>query len=278
MTTFPALPKGPVGRYPYVRPAYRILTSAHASVRGLFDAVDVVDSQRRAGNKTAAGRTSHVEGDVIRSAMVMTSAGLDAAMKRLVWDAGGKLASTDDVPARQVYLAYLQEQLKAGAPAPMIRAVKSKDATEALLRVYLADKAKSSFQGSGDLTTRVKKLLCIPDSQVSDSDLEQLDDFFKARNKISHDMDLKNPTSNSKAREKRTKDVAVAECSLVFEVAVKLIRGAAYVFDQVPIEQAKAAKEREARERKKAEAKQRRLEAEASAHEHATTDDAGKQG
>lgn len=271
MTSFPDLPPGPVGRYPFVRPAYRILKSAHASVGGLFDAVDVVDGQRRAGNKTAAGRPSHVEGDVIRSAMVMTSAGLDAAMKRLVWDAGGELASTADVPARKVYLAYLQEQLKTGAPSPMIEAVKSEDATAAILRVYLADKAKSSFQGSGDLTTRVKNLLCIPDSQVSDSDLKQLDEFFKARNKISHDMDLKDPTSKSSAREKRPKDVAVAECSLVFEVAVKLIHGAAYAFDQVSIEQDKVAKEREARERKNAEAREKRLEAEASAREHVTT-------
>lgn len=251
MSGFPPLPSGPRGRYPAVRAAYRVLQSAHSSVSGLFDAVDVLDRERRAGNKTTAGRMSQVEIDVVRSAMVMTSAGLDASMKRLVTDAGRVLATIDDVPARTVYLEYLEAELKKDRPTRgLIEAVQSRTATDDLLEMYLSAKTKASFQGTGDLTTRVRKVLGIPNKAVSDADVDQLKKFFTDRNKISHDMDLVKPASDSTKRMPRNLGEVSVECARVFDLAVKLILGTAAAFDEVKTHQTAAEKKRTAEQRR----------------------------
>lgn len=96
-----------------------------------------------------------------------------------------------------------------------------------LLANYLAERTRASLQGSGDLKTRLRQTLGISKSEVPDADLEALDDFFIARNKISHEMDLKDPASDSIAREHRRPDIVAAQCAEAFKAGVGLIRGAA---------------------------------------------------
>ena len=54
------------------------------------------------------GRKSKSEIDILRSAIVLTSAGLDASMKRLVTDVGRHLIMQNGTGARHEY----EEQLK----------------------------------------------------------------------------------------------------------------------------------------------------------------------
>ena len=61
-----AMPPGPVGHSPLVRPSYRILGRTHASVSGLFEAVSILDEARRSADNTptlahAAGCADPVE-------------------------------------------------------------------------------------------------------------------------------------------------------------------------------------------------------------------------
>lgn len=228
MTSIGALPRGPSGHAPAVRPAYRILERAHASVAGLFEAVDVLDTTRRQGNLSKKGRKSKVEVDVIRSAIVLSSAGLDASMKRLVNDVGRVLAVRAATGARHEFEEHLKREMQRPSIAPSFQqAVLGMNVDDQLLAHYLADRTKASFQGSNDLRVRVRQTLGISKSDVPDADIAVLDDFFLARNKISHDMDLKDPASGSIAREHRDPAHVAQRCAEVFDVAVRLINGAA---------------------------------------------------
>lgn len=214
-------------RQPLVRPAYRILTSAHVSVVELFDAVDALDTARRRANGSPKGRKSKSEIDILRSAIVLTSAGLDASMKRLVTDVGRHLIMQDGTGARHEYELQLKREMeKRKVSDPLRQAVLAVDPVDELLTFYLSEKTKASFQGSGDLKKRVRHTLGISSSVVSDSVLEGLNSFFQSRNKIVHSMDLQDPSSDSLAREHRDFNVVVTQCNMVFEVAVDLILGA----------------------------------------------------
>lgn len=228
MTSIGALAKGPSGRAPEVRAAYRILERAHHSVTGLFEAVDELDVMRRQGNNSMKGRKSKVEIDVVRSAIVLTSAGLDASMKRLVNDVGRVLAMRTGTGARGEFEEHLKREMsKPNITTSFRQAILDMSVAERLLAHYLAERTKSSFQGSSDLRVRVRQTLGISKSEVPDTDLDSLDQFFQARNKVSHDMDLKDPSSDSIAREHRDPGTAAVQCAEVFRVAVSLINGAA---------------------------------------------------
>lgn len=171
---------------------------------------------------------SKLEVDVVRSAIVFTSAGLDATMKRLVNDVGRALVPISGTGARHQYQEYLKQSLAAPTIDVRLRdAVIDVDPNSRLLDVYLSERTRASFQGSTDLKTRVRSVLGIARSKVPDGHLENLDEFFVARNAISHDMDLKNPATDSTARHHRDVEVVIRQCDQVFAVAALLIGGAA---------------------------------------------------
>lgn len=234
MTDIGQLLPGPPGRVPTVRPSYRILGRAHASVTGLFAAVNVLDGKRRQGNESTKGRTSNVEIDVVRSAIILTSAGLDSSMKRLVNDVGRVLITRPGTGARHEFEEYLKRELAKPNIAPSFReAVLDIQVADRLLAHYLAERTRASFQGSSDLKVRVRQTLGIARADVGDEALTALDEFFVARNKIAHDMDLKDPASHSVAREHRDPGTIASQCDQVFRIAVSIIHGAAVACKKV---------------------------------------------
>lgn len=106
-------------------------------------------------------------------------------------------------------------------------AVVADEPGENLLAFYLAERTKSSYQGSKDLLARVKRVLGISNAAVDDHDVMQLDPFFWARNQIVHDMDLKDITTKSIARVHRDPETVARRCNVASDAAVLLIRGVA---------------------------------------------------
>lgn len=222
----PELEKG--RKQPYVRQSYKVLERAHSSVEQLFAAAGALEAVRREANSSKKGRKARLEVDILRSAIVMTSAGLDASMKRLVNDVGRELIVEKGSSARKQYQQYLKEKMPQSSVAKDFRdAVVADEPGEDLLAFYLAERTKSSYQGSKDLLARVKRVLGISNAAVDDHDVMQLDPFFRARNQIVHDMDLKDITTKSIARVRRDAETVAYQCNAVFYVAVLLIRGAA---------------------------------------------------
>lgn len=221
------LPPGPSFRAPLVRPAYRLLKGSYLTVDGLLNAVPILDTARRSSNETARGRMSTTEVDILRGAIIMTSAGIDASMRRLVLDTARALIRMPGTPANGAFSRYMKQVLSGGSvPDPLKDAVVSADPTNDILDFYLNERTRGSYQGSNDLRVRVKRVLGIENRDVDDSRLSSLDPFFRARNAIAHDMDYISTSTHSIRRTHRTVDITADTCSQVFEVATELIMGA----------------------------------------------------
>lgn len=223
-----SLPSAPRTHAPQVRPAYRLLEGAHKSVKGLFDVATRLAEARRSANRENRGRLAQEEEDVLRAALVLTSSGLDASMKRLVNDVGRALIPRAGTSARLQYEQYLNSELTASPVSTGVHeSVISTNPTEKLLSHYLAERTKASFQGSRDLKTRVRNTLGIPNLAVPDARVDALDDFFVARNRIVHDMDYQVASGDSMARNRRSSDATASTCADVFSLAVDFMRAAA---------------------------------------------------
>lgn len=223
---------GPKGRVPEVRNAYRFLRGAHKTVADLFTVLEAESEIRRSGNSDMRGRMATWEVDLLRSAIVFTSSGLDASMTRLVFDIGRYLVPRPGTGARAQYERFVRDALAGTNPVDqgLRDAIISPDPAAALLDYYLRARTKASFQGSGDLGSRVRNCLGIPKTRVPDSSLAALDPFFKARNRIVHDMDYEAPDSPKRlARIHRSREAAGAMCNSTFEVAADLMHAAADV-------------------------------------------------
>lgn len=190
-----------------------------------------LSSARRANNDNANGRMAQDEVDMLRSAIVFTSSGLDASMKRLVNDVGRCLILRPNTGARAQYEKYLKDALSAPSVDEHLRlAVISHDANDRLLNYYLSARTKASFQGSGDLESRVREVLGISKSKMPSASLKALDGFFMVRNSIVHSMDYKDVSkSTSTARTHRSSEDMAKLCDQTFDVAADLMHAAADV-------------------------------------------------
>lgn len=152
---------GPKAKVPEVRNAYRYLRGAHHSVAGVVNASQALAEHRRSGNSTTTGRPSGDEVDLLRSAIVLTSSGIDSAMQRILWDAGLFLIPKKGTAARAAYEAHLKQELagKGNVDQNLREAMIESDPPRPMLDYYLGLKSKASFQGSGDLKRRVRNTL-----------------------------------------------------------------------------------------------------------------------
>lgn len=225
LTDLPPLVFNPAAQ---VRNARRFLLASHNSVSAMFAVVDRIEDSRRNTNGDARGRMAQEEVDILRSAIVFTSSGLDAAMKRLVSDVGRFLIARPGNEARDSYERQMKQWLSSDSVDENLRsAVIAQDPAGALVDYYIAMRTKASFQGSGDLRVRVRNTLGITKAAVSDAALASLDPFFQARNSIAHSMDFRDvDTSTGRARVHRSKDTTVTMCDRAFRVAASLIAAA----------------------------------------------------
>ncbi|MCX6501140.1 MAG: hypothetical protein NT132_01795 [Microbacterium sp.] len=224
--TIEPLRDGPKAKVPEVRNAYRFLNGTHGSVAGIVSASQRLSDIRRVANKTTVGRLASEEVDLLRSAIVMTSSGIDASMQRIIWDAGRYLIPIGGTAARAQYEAELKQALsgKDKVDEDLKRAIIGAEPAEHLLVYYLRMKTKASFQGSGDLKKRVRNALGVPNSTVPDATLESLDPFFKARNNIAHSMDYERPDeSGRRARVHRSVDDVTSMCNNALGIAADLL-------------------------------------------------------
>jgi len=163
-----------------VHNAYRFLEGAHASVAGLFDAVDRLSTARRATNASQVGTMKRDEEDVVRSAIVLAASGVDAAMTRLVSDAGPLLIKVPGTGAQKGYVEFLKRGLPAGpgqVDSLLRDSIIDDEPTEMLLQWWVAERTRGSFQGTNDLKKRVRGALGISSGRVPDATIDGLRDF-----------------------------------------------------------------------------------------------------
>ncbi|MEU8757732.1 hypothetical protein [Streptomyces sp. NPDC048659] len=227
----------PLGNRPYkcpeVVPAWWRLRSTHSSVSGLFDTLHLVRRERsRQNNAETRGRLHSDAQDLLRAAIVFTSAGVDASVQALIEHAVPVLITRLGTP-RDKYETFVEEQARAPKVEDcFLAALKSQDPRPELLSLYVKSKTKASFQGSSDLRTRAASPLGITNQQIPKGRFTSLDVFFTARNDVAHRLDMDNVTKADAAprRKVRTQDEVRSMCDdalllvrdLVKETAVNL--------------------------------------------------------
>ncbi|MFE1986749.1 hypothetical protein [Streptomyces mirabilis] len=192
----------PLGRRPYkaaeVVPAWWRLKSTHESVTGLFDTLHLVRQTRAAQNKKSTrGRLHSDAQDLLRAAIVFTSAGLDSAVQALIHHAVPVLITQPGTP-RMKYETFIEHHTRASnVEEEFLAALKQQDPGAALVDLYVASKTKASFQGSSDLKDRAGSSLGITNQQIHKARYTALDDFFTARNDVAHRLDMENVSEST---------------------------------------------------------------------------------
>jgi hypothetical protein len=96
-----------------------------------------------------------------------------------------------------------------------------------LIDLYVEDLAGASLQSPRDLKS-VRDALGLDTAKLADSRLEGLAPFFNARNEISHELDLVDPSGRGDRSRRHRDMVAVgAQCDLVVHVIEDFLRDTA---------------------------------------------------
>lgn len=209
---------------PSIRQARRLLDGSYRSVDDILAASQELERSRRASNHSAKGRREQREVDLLRAALVFSSAGIDACMRRLVNDSGRVLIRSPQSGAHQRYREYLKQAIPANSVESGLRdRLLDMDIEESVLAYYLSQKTKASFQGSGDLQKRVVAVLGLPTATLNQETIDGLDEFFKARNEIVHEMDFRDSASRSTGRRPRGASEVQEQCYSALNSAAEII-------------------------------------------------------
>ncbi|KWX05877.1 hypothetical protein TH66_00700 [Carbonactinospora thermoautotrophica] len=224
----------PLGRRPRscpeIGPAWWRLRSTHDSVTGLFDTLYLVRQTRaRTKNQSTRGRLSSDAQDLLRAAIVFTSAGLDATVQALIEHAVPLLV-IGNANAKNRFEIFIENQVRASkVEREFLAALKDGDPHKRMVQLYIRSLTKASFQGSKDLKERACGALGITNAQLPQSRFTKLDEFFTARNDVAHRLDLQASTgADSKPpRTQRRQDEVGQMCGEVLLLIRDLIKATA---------------------------------------------------
>jgi hypothetical protein len=207
-------------------PAWWRLASTHESVGGLFDTLYTV---RRLGADTGNAGLPDSSQDLLRAAIVFSSAGLDACLEVLVSHAVPVLVAGNE-NSRRKFERYIDDQAKATKVSQeFLGAIKDPDPRKRLLELYIRDLTSASFQGSGDIKNRCAAALGITNQQLPSARLTDLDDFFSSRNDVAHRLDLTKPDGldAKPARQQRSQEAVAKMCDEALSLVRDLIHATA---------------------------------------------------
>jgi hypothetical protein len=209
------------------RPARQQLCVAHTTLQGVFESLHVV--RAAAASQPGAngrGRLKEGEVDLLRCAVVLAGAGLDAVLRRLATDAlPALLASPSKHPeAAREFRKHVSEQVRRkGAPKSWIEAILSDDPRPEMVRLYVEALTKSSLQNESDLK-RLRDALGLRPTVVSDEKIASLKGFLVARNQVAHDLDLKRPGDETRGnRYTRTVPKVLEQCDDVVKLTATYV-------------------------------------------------------
>jgi hypothetical protein len=210
----------------------RFLWSAYDSVWGILENLDVVRQLDRDLERGLRGRLSHSEADMLRAAITFTGAGLDATLKELVKETLPAVLEKS-TGAQEQFRDFVERHLT-GEPPAMAKKLSGllavADARKALIDRYVADLTGDSLQSSDQLF-RTAKSLGISSTHLKDNKA-QLDQFFRARNEIVHELDLQHTAKRGdSSRRSRKLKATVADCNLIFKTAQTFIDEVALLLD-----------------------------------------------
>lgn len=208
--------------HPQAAPANKHLSVAHTTLRGVFDSLHVVREAASAGGGDARGRLREPEIDLLRSALVLAGAGLDAVVRRLARDALPTLLAvgSSQSAAHKVFKTHVSVRVREKAPSGnWTDAILSDDPRQAMIHNYVSERTQGSLQSEKDLKG-MRDALGVAKESISDEQIAGLGPFLTARNQVAHDLDIKDPDDASWGpRHTRKVTTVVAQCDLALGVA-----------------------------------------------------------
>lgn len=203
--------------HPRAAPADKHLAVAHTTLQGVFDSLHIVREAASPGGLEARGRLPESQVDLLRSALVLAGAGLDAVVKRLARDALPTLLAVGSTQrdANSTFKSHVSSQVREKVPSPSwTKAVLADDPRQAMIKVYVAERTQGSLQSEEDLK-RMRTALGIGEGSIPDERISGLATFLTAQNQVAHDLDIKDPADESWGpRRSRRVTTVVNQCDL----------------------------------------------------------------
>lgn len=176
-------------------PALTHLKVAHATLQGIFESLHVVREAAAVPGKDARGRLKEGEVDLLRSALVLAGAGLDAVVKRLARDALPELLAVGSTRAAadKIFKTHVSAQIRDKTPSTSwTQAILDPDPRQAMIRLHVEACTTGSLQNEKDLRA-IRATLGISEKVITDQRIAGLAPFLTARNQVAHDLDIKAP-------------------------------------------------------------------------------------
>ena len=211
MSRFEHYPNAPAADA--ARNAFTILCSAHAAASSFLDIFEGTSQTRQ-----AKGTPTDEEQDLLRAMLVFAGAGLDSMIKQLVRDA---LSLTIDRSkgAEENLKAFISRRLARQDtldPSFLSSVLASRDPRDVLVSALIDDLVSQSLQ-SKEQVLRAASYFDIPSATLA-PDLKMLEDIFRSRNEIVHEMDVDFDQTNRNRRPRR-KDEMIRRTTEILRLA-----------------------------------------------------------
>jgi hypothetical protein len=197
--------------------AFYILCSAHEASSSFLDLFKKVRKTR-----AARGTPTDEEHDLLRAMLLFSTSGLDSMIKQLFADALPSVIDTDD-GANEMFKTHAEKRIRKGEIIDykfLAGIITDKAPRYALISDLINSLRGSSLQSKEQLLKAIAHFN-IPTKDIA-ADMDLLDKIFKARNQITHEMDIDFKQPNRSRRPRRRDDMIkfveevfrIAECVL----------------------------------------------------------------
>ena len=186
--TFPPLSPSEVGVESALNRSQRYLASAYDSVASLIQETYPALRGQRTGSR---GRLTHAEQDIFRAAVVFAGAGVDTVFKEAMRGCI-EIQIERSEGAREKCLDFVTRKIGEGpgvGARQMAELLIQSNPGAALRSAYIDQLTGSSLQSVTQVTNAMSAL-GLQDERSLYKDAKSLNDLFRARNEIAHELDM----------------------------------------------------------------------------------------
>jgi hypothetical protein len=199
--------------------AYLIVKYAHETAESLLDGFN--------GLRRGPGNPTDEQQDLLRAMLLFASAGLDACAKRVITEALPRLARNDDA-SRTALTKFTARRLNKGEEGEptspnmaFLAEVLVGVPEDNLIGSYVRELTGPSLQSVEGLS-RVADALGVADVRTLRNAISVLNESFKLRNKIAHEMDINLDAARRNRNQRRREDM-VAHTNRILSAADELM-------------------------------------------------------
>lgn len=198
--------------------AWTILCNTHDASSSFLD----IFEKTRKGRK-ARGTSTDEEQDLLRAMLTFASSGLDSMVKQIIRDALRRVISRDE-GAHVMFKAYIDKKLKKsdGINTSFLADIISDRYPQRVLYNDLIYTLTSGSLQSKDELLKTASYFNI-ESKILATNIKLLENIFKVRNQILHEMDI-DFTGTSRNRRQRRKNEMVDYTNEIFRIADIFLR------------------------------------------------------